>query len=198
MVDENVIDNVQISDTSVVSPIRRSFYNRLNLPPKIKIVSDKETKVQESPLDARSPQEVLDYHGMYRDPSYYEEHPEKMYMDLTQFDDYETHLNSINAMKEKFSKLPVEIRAKFNHSPQELFSFIGSKEFDIEKLMDGKTLNNYRQYKAKEKADADWQAYLQSDEHKQAVRDQALRAEFEKQQFEAYRASKANSQLTDT
>lgn len=198
MVNKDVIDNLEVVDTPVVSPLRRSFYNRLNLPPKVKIVSNNPTKVQESPLDARSPQEVLDYHGMYKDPSYYEENPDKMYMDLTQFDDYETYLNNLNSMKDTFSKLPIDIRAKFNHDPSQFFSYVGSGEFDIEQVMDDKTKANYRAIKAKEKAEKDHQAYLESDEHKNYIKKQAALQSYLEQQFELHQASLKNSHTDHT
>ncbi|WGL31211.1 internal scaffolding protein [Dipodfec virus UOA04_Rod_771] len=198
MVDKNVVGNLETVDTPVVSPLRRSFYNRLNLPPKVKIVSNNPTKVQESPLDARTPQEVLDYHGMYRDPSYYEENPDKMYMDLTQFDDYETYMNNLNAMKDTFSKLPIDIRAKFNHDPSRFFSYVGSKEFDIEQVMDDRTKANYRAIKAKEKAEMDHQAYLESDEYKNYVKKQVALQSYLEQQFELHQASLKKSNTDHT
>lgn len=191
----NISKDVHISDlSSVVKP----FYNRLNQPPKVTIVSNKPTKVQESPLDARSPQEVLDYHGMYRDPSYYEENPDKMYMDLTQFDDYETCLNNINSMKETFNKLPIDVRARFNHDPSEVFKYINSSEFKIETLMDDKTLSNYKEIKAQQKYDSEYKAYLASDEYKQALANQQLMSEFNRRQFEAFKASKVSDPPLNT
>lgn len=164
----------------------KPFYTRLNQPPKPVMKSSKPTKVQESPLDARSPQEVLDYHGMYKDPSYYEKNVDKIYLDFTQFDDYETYLNNLNQMKANFQKLPLDVRARFNHSPEELFKFVGSSQFDIEKLMDDKTLDNYKRYKAEEKSKAEHDAYIKSKEYLQQVELSKYRAEYEKQQFDAW------------
>lgn len=147
----------------------KSFYNRNSLPPKKAFVSDKPTKVQESPLDARSPQEVLDYHGMYKDPSYYEQNPDRLYLDLTQFDDYETCANKLRDMKEKFDRLPIDVRARFNHNPEELFDYIRSDKFDIERVMDDKTSLAYKQFNARKEADVKMQEYLNSDSYKKVV-----------------------------
>lgn len=124
----------------------KSFYNRLNLPPVISMKSTKPTALQEGPLDTKSPQEVLDANGMYREQSYYEKNPDKLYMDFTQFDDYETFLNKTKDMKSKFEKLPLDIRAKYNHDPLEFFKDIQKPEFKIESLMDDKMKKSYTKY----------------------------------------------------
>lgn len=178
----------KVSNTADVSTVARTFHNRLNLPPKQICVSDNPTKVQESPLDARSPQEVLDYHGMYRDQSYYEKNPDKLYIDLTQFDDYETYLNKMNDIKDKFNKLPVDVRARFNHNVSEFCAEAMKSDFDITRAMDDNTKKAYDNYKATEKAKAERDAYLASDEYKKAQKESALRLQYEQAQYEAWKA----------
>lgn len=180
-----MVEEIDISKVeNVVNSKELRFYNDANLPPKPVFCSNNPTKVQESPLDARSPQEVLEYHGMYRDPSYYENNPEKIYMDLTQFDDYETYLNNVNSMKERFNNLPIDIRAKFNHNPAELFAYVQSKEFNVEKLMDDKTLNNYRKIKREEELKKKFEDYQKTPEYQQSLKDAQLRAQFAEKQYQ--------------
>lgn len=193
----NKIDN-SIKELDVIYPssIEESrFYNGVNLPPKKAFVSNKPTKVQESPLDAKSPQELLDSHGMYRDPSYYEQNPDKLYLDLTQFDDYETYMNNVNLMKERFRKLPIDVQARFNHNPSELFEYVGSSNFDVETLMDEKTKLNYRSIKAQEKARADFEAFKKTDEYKKQIEDAILRSQYEAQKFAEFKANHTNTDL---
>lgn len=140
----------------------RSYANRLNLPDKDTFISNNPTKVEESPLDARSPQEVLDYHGMYRDPSYYEQNPDRLYLDLTQFDDYETYLNNIRSMETKFMNLSPDVRARFNNDLSEFSSYVSKPDFDIYKVLDDKTKQAYDTYKAKLDAEKEFEAYQAS------------------------------------
>lgn len=194
----NVSNVSKTGNTTILPSVVKPFHNRLNLPPKPVIVSELPSKVQESPLDARSPQEVLDYHGMYKDKSYYEENPDKIYMDLTQFDDYETYLNSIRDMKEKFSKLPIDVQARFNHDITQFSNYISSSNFDIEKLMDERTLQSYKSYKANEKAKQEFEAYKNSSEYKNALKEATLRAKFEDVQFNAWKKAHQAELVEDT
>lgn len=193
----NVSNISKVSNTAALSSVVKPFYNRLNLPPKPVIVSNLPSKVQESPLDARSPQEVLDYHGMYKDPSYYESNPDKIYMDLTQFDSYETYLNKVNDFKDKFRNLPIDVQARFNHDPLEFGNYVSQKDFDITKLMDERTLMSYNAYKANEKARNDFEAYKNSAEYKKALSEASLRAQFEQSQFDAWKKQHADLSIGD-
>ena len=179
MSDENLKENGQILD--------KLFYNSVHLPPKPVHCSKKPSKVQESPLDARSPQEVLQAYGMYKDQSYYEQHPDKIYMDLTQFDDYESLLNKKIDIERKFKQLPVDVRAQFNHDPSEFVSYVNSKDFKLETLLDDKTKKAYASYKADEERKAAFKAYQNSEEYKKLQQEALLRAQFEKEQFEQWK-----------
>ena len=112
----------------VIENTERVFYNYRHRPPKVQWHSDKPTKVQLSPLDAKSPQEVLEKYGMYKDNSALKE-PTPFYADLTAFDDYATSLCNIRDIKEKFKSLDIDIRAKFNHNVEEFCSYVTSKDF---------------------------------------------------------------------
>lgn len=164
-----------------------SYYSSLNLPPKDAFVSLKPSKVQESPLDARSPQEVLEKYGMYRDQTYYGQHPDKLYLDLTEFDDFETSMNNIVRIRDKFDKLPASVRSKFNNDISQFVNYCSSKDFNLEYLMDDRIKLSYDKYKAEEKAKADFKAYQQSSEYKALEKEAMLRKRFEEEQFEAWK-----------
>lgn len=171
-----------IADTAT----ERVFFNYRHRPPKVKICSINPSKVQESPIDAKSPQELMDRHGMYIDrPSLKELKP--FYADLTQFESYEDSLNSVRNIKEKFMNLDVSIRAKFNHNPEEFCNYVQSKDFDIREIM---TSDVYKQYEDEQKeiqAQKEYEKYLKSDEYKKEQEQNALRAQYEKEQFENWK-----------
>lgn len=186
---------VDVSSTPVADDLRiinqsLPYHTRLNPPKKVKFVSNKPTRVQESPLDARSPQEVLDYHGMYKDPSIYKENPQKIFADLTSFDDFQTAQNKLAQAKSKFAELPIDVRARFNHDVLAFSNYVQSPNFDPEMVMDQETVVAYREYKKKEKAQQDYEKYKESDEYKAQLRESQLRAQYEKEQYEAWKASK--------
>jgi len=176
------------NDNSVVQPVK-PFYNSLNLPPKPTISSSKPSKVQESPLDAKSPQEVLKQHGMYKEDSAYSKHPELIHADLTQFGDYESNLNAIRRMKEKFNCLDIDVRARFNHDVNEFTKYINSSDFDINKVLTEKEQKKYADYKAKQQKQAEYQSYLQSDEYKAEIQAHAQRQAYEQAKYEEWLAS---------
>lgn len=109
----------------------KPYYNSQNLPPKPKTRISGVTMVQESPYDAKSPQEVLEKYGMYKDESVYAKNPEPFFADLTQLPDYETQLNNNKLLQSKFMKLDPEIRAKFNNNIHSFAKYCTSKDFDI-------------------------------------------------------------------
>ena len=186
---------VDVSSTAVVDDLRiinqsLPYHTRLNPPQKVKFKSNKPTRVQESPLDARSPQEVLDYHGMYKDPSIYKENPQKIFADLTSFDDFQTAQNKLALAKSKFAELPIDVRARFNHDVLAFSNYVQGPDFNPEMVMDRDTVVAYRDYKKKEKAQQDYQKYLESDEYKAQVNEERLRKEYEQQRFEDWKSSR--------
>lgn len=178
--------------------VKIPYYNSANLPPKDAFVSSNPSKVQESPLDARSPQEVLEKYGMYRDQTYYGEHPDKLYLDLTQFDDFETSMNNIIRIRDKFDKLPSSVRAKFNNDISQFVDYCNSKEFKLEYLMDDRIKASYDKYKAEEKVKAEIKAYQQSAEYKSLEEEALLRKRFEEEQFAAWKNSHSDLKSTIT
>lgn len=179
--EEKVIENI-------ISPQATEyvFYNYRHRPPKVKMCSQKPSRVQESPLDAKSPQELMDRHGMYIDrPSLKDLRP--FYADLTAFQSYEDSLNSVRNIKEKFLNLDVSIRAKFNHNPEEFCKYIQSKDFDIREIMTSDIYAEYENQQKEEQAQKEYQKYLQSDEYKKNQEEIALRAQYEKEQYENWK-----------
>lgn len=173
------------STTSVVNDVVH-FYNYRNRPPKKVCCSSKASKVQESPLDAKSPQELMDRHGMYVDRASLKE-VRPFFADLTAFQSYEDNLNSVRNIKEKFMKLDVSVRAKFNHNPEEFCNYVTSKDFDIREVMTSDMYLEYQAVKSEEKALAEYEKYIKSDEYKKILEENDLRAKFEKAQYEEWK-----------
>ncbi len=190
--DETLISDVGLPafDASVSEVQVCHYHTRLNPPRKVVQVSDKPSKVQESPLDARSPQEVLEYHGMYRDPSIYKTEPQKIYMDVASFDGLQSIMNQKIEAERKFASLPVEIRSKFDHSIVKFTNAVTSPGFDVRTLLTGAELEAFDNYHKEEKAKEEYAKYLASDEYKFQLEQQKLRAEFEEQQFENWKKTR--------
>lgn len=180
----------------MVKPTSSSFYNSLSLPPKLAFCSSKASKVQESPLDARSPQEVLEKYGMYRDETYYGKHPEKLYLDLTEFDDFETTMNNLISVRDKFEKLPSSVRAEFNNDLNAFVSYCKSSDFNIERLMDDRIKKSYKKYQAEQQAKKDFEAYQNSSEYKKLQKEAMLRKQFEEEQFNSWLSTHNTSDLS--
>lgn len=174
--------------TQKTNEVIKKFYNSNILPPKVKYCSKNPSKVQESPLDARSPQEVLQHHGMYKDESIYTKHPEKIYMDLSEFGDYESNLNANRRMQEKFNALDVDVRARFNHSVQEFTKYVTSNDFDINNVLTKKEQEKLAVYKEEQANKKKYEDYLKSDEYKQTIQESAMRAQYEKQKYEEWKS----------
>ncbi|UPW41992.1 internal scaffolding protein [Dipodfec virus RodF1_47] len=190
---EIMANKIDISDiVQEVSP-RKKFYSYYDLPPKPVQQSTNPTKVVESPLDARSPQEVLEMYGMYKDESMYSKHPEKIYTDLTQFSDYETMLNTINNARSKFDQLDPEIRARFDNDLVKFSKAVTSPDFDINQVLTDKERVKYSQYVQDRESKAEYERYLQSPEYIALQKQYALRAEFEQEQFENWKAQKVSN-----
>lgn len=162
------------------------FYNYRNRPPQVKICSKKPSKVQESPLDAKSPQELLEKYGMYRDSSSLDT-VRPFYADLTQFQSFEDTCNHVRDIKEKFMQLDVDIRAKFNHNPEEFCNYITSSDFDIKEIMNA---SQYQEYKTKideEKAEKEYQKYINSAEYKKNLAEQEQFKAYQQKQYEEWK-----------
>lgn len=179
--EEKTIENVIAPQVT-----ERVFYNYRHRPPKVSLCSNKPSKVQESPLDAKTPQELMDRHGMYVDrPALKDLKP--FYADLTAFKSYEDNLNAVRDMKEKFNNLDISIRAKFNHSPEQFCEYITSKDFDIREIMTADVYNEYEKEQNQAKYEAEFEKYLKSDEYKKAQEESALRLQYEKEQYENWK-----------
>lgn len=175
--------------TSKQESIELKFYNSKNLPPKVKFKSKKPSKVQESPLDARSPQEVLQQYGMYKDESIYSKHPEKLYLDLTQFGDYESNLNANRRMLEKFNALDVDVKARFNHDVKEFTKYVTSPNFDINRVLTDNQQKIYAKYQKELKMKKDYETYLKSDEYKAQVQEDSYRRAYEQSRYEEWKSN---------
>ena len=174
-----------------IALIDRLFFNSVYEPPKVTLCSSKPSKVQENPYDARSPQEVLEAYGMYRDPSYYELNPDKVYCDFSNIPDFETLMNVKNAIERKFLNLPLDVRASFNHNVFEFAEYVNSSSFDVERLLDAPSKKAYQAYKSELKAKEDFKKYQNSDEYKKMQQEAVLRSQFENEQFEKWKSSQS-------
>lgn len=186
-------NKIDMSDVVQDLSPKKKFYSYYDLPPKPVMQSTNPTKVVESPLDARSPQEVLEMHGMYKDESMYSKHPEKIYADMTQFTDYETMLNTINNARSKFDQLDPEVRARFNNDLVEFSKSVASPNFDVNSVLTDKERVKYSQYVKDQKAKADYEAYLRSPEYIALQEQTALRAQYDKEQFEAWKSKRVSN-----
>lgn len=184
------VSSTLVKDEALTKVDVLPYHTRLNPPKNIVFKSSKPSRVQESPLDARSPQEVLDYHGMYKDSSIYTKEPQKLFADLTAFNDYQTNLNELALAKSKFQSLPVEVRARFNQDVLQFAQYVSQPDYDPEYLMDSETVKAYRKYKKQQEDKAEYDKYIQSAEYKKQQEESKLRAEYEKQQYEAWKASR--------
>lgn len=169
------------------------FYNSRKQPKGVVITSQKPSKTQISPLDCNSPQELLEKHGMYRDPSLYEKHPEKMYLDLTSLGDYQSNLQAVIDCKEKFMHLDPDVRNMFDNDVMKFVEHVNKPDFDITSVMNKKQKEAYSNYVAEEESKKAFEAYKNSDEYKQSIAEAKLRQEFEQSQFEAWKL-KRNTQ----
>lgn len=174
------------NENEVTTPIAPLFYNYRNRPPKVQMCSKNPTKTQESPLDAKSPQELMDKHGMYIDrPSLKDLKP--FYADLTQFQSYEDSLNSVRTIKEKFMNLDVSIRAKFNHNPEEFCNYVQSKDFDIREIMTSDMYKEYQDELDLQEQERLVNEYKMTDDYKKMVVENKLRDQFLQEQFENWK-----------
>lgn len=168
----------------------KPYHTRLNPPKQITQTFKQPSKVQESPYDARSPQEVLQQHGMYKDPSIYTQEPQKIYMDLTKYGDYQEMLNRTIDAKEHFNSLDVDIRAKFNHNPLEFANYLASPDFDVDNILTEKERKALRDYHDQLQQQEDYEKYIQSDEYKAALAEQEAYNAYRNQQFEEWKKNR--------
>lgn len=178
---EVITDNIVLN-----KPIVKPFYNYRNRPPKVIFCSKNPSKVFESPLDAKSPQELMDRHNMYVDRSSLKE-PTPFFADLSQFSSFEDSLNHVRSLKEKFMALDVGIRAKFNHNPEEFCNYVSSKDFDIKEVLTAEQFKDYDRQIKEQEQQKQYQDYLNSDEYKKTVEENMLRAKYEKEQYENWK-----------
>ena len=162
----------------------KRFYNYYNRPPSNPIVSDKPSKTQVSPFDAKSPQEVLQKYGMYKDETAYSKHPEAIYADLTQYQSYEDQLNASVRMKQHFNSLDPEVRARFNNDILQFAREASSPDFDVNKALTTEQQEKLKVYKDEEEAKKAYEAYLKSDEYKKVQEESAARMAYEQQRYE--------------
>jgi hypothetical protein len=167
----------------------KRFYNSVNLPPRPKFCSKKPSKVQESPYDAKSPQEVLQQHGMYKDNNSIMERPEAFYADLTKLGNYEDCLNSMRDINDKFNQLDIDIRAKFNHNPDEFCRYVSSKGFEFESLLTDSQLKDYREHKKEVEQRKEYDNYIKSDKYKQDLEESVLRNKYEEEKYNEWKKS---------
>lgn len=166
------------------------YHTRLNPPKKLGQVFKKATKLQTSPFVAKSPQDVLRQHGVYKDESIYKQNPAKIFMDLTQYKDYQTLLNQQNQAKRHFESLDVDIRAKFNHNPVDFANYLASSDFDVKEILTPDEYVSLQRYQAEEEAKEAWNKYIQTDEYKtQKAEEEAYQA-YRKAQFDEWKKNR--------
>ena len=167
------------------------YHTRINPPAKKKLIISKPSKVQESPLDARSPQETLEKHGMYRDPSIYQKEPTKIYADMTQFTDYADMLMQTREAEHKFNNLDPDIKAKFNNSVVSFANYLKSDKFDVNEILTEKEKIALANHHKKIKAQQEYEDYLASDEFKKAQAESNAYLEFQRKQFEDWKKTRS-------
>lgn len=185
------IDTTLSGPVELATPSKR-FYNYYNQPPKPVQVSDKPSKTQLSPLDAKSPQELLDQHGMYRKESVYQKNPEMIYGDFSELGDYEKYLNDCIAVENKFAKLDPEVRGRFNNSVIEFANAVRSKDFNIHNVLTSKESEALKSYEARIEADKKQAEYLNSAEYKQLQKQAELRQQYESSKYQEWLNSQTN------
>lgn len=179
MSDTNLSKNTIPNKFSYIS----LFYNSRRPPKSVVIKSDKPSKTQISPLDCNSPQELLEKHGMYKDPTLYELHPEKLYLDLTTLGDYQSNLQSVIDCREKFMHLDPDIRNQFGNDIFKFIDYVQSKDFDITRLMNKNQKKSYKKYQDDLTRKSKYEEYLKSDKYKEDLRKQELFDKFKESQF---------------
>lgn len=177
-----------------VTPIKSNlpYHTRLNPPKKIVKEFKKPTKTQVSINNARNPQELMQQYGMYKDPSIYTKNPEKIYMDLTKYGDYQSMLNETIAAKGHFMTLDTDIRAKFNNDPLQFANYLASPDFDVNEILTSDEQQALKNYHERIQAEEDFKAYQSSAEYKNAVAEQQLFDQYRKEQFDAWKKNRAN------
>lgn len=166
------------------------YHTRLNPPQKKGQTFKKHTKVQTSPFMAKSPQDVLKQHGVYKDDSIYKVNPSKVFMDLTQYDDYQTLLNKQNSAKRHFESLDVDIRAKFNHDPVKFAAYLASPDFDVKEILTADEFSALKTYQRDEVERIKREEYFNSEEYKQSQKDDIEYQEFQKEQFNNWKKNR--------
>lgn len=176
----------KIKDLVVESSYVSKFYNSRRQPKGVVITSNKPSKTQISPLDCNSPQELLEKHGMYRDPSLYEKHPEKMYLDLTTLGDFQSNMQAVIDCKEKFMHLDPDVRNQFGNDIFKFVEHVRQPDFDITSVMNKKQKESYSKYLKNQEDKKAYDDYLKSDEYKRVLEESKIRAQYEKEQFESW------------
>lgn len=167
------------------------YHTRINPPAKKKLIISKPSKVQESPLDARSPQETLEKHGMYRDPSIYQKEPTKIYADMTQFTDYADMLMQTREAERKFNNLDPDIKAKFNNSAVSFANYLKSDKFDVNEILTEKEKKALLDYNKRVQAQKDYDDYINSDAFKKAQAESNAYFEYQRKQFEDWKKTRS-------
>lgn len=183
--DEN--SKTWVGSNDVYVPI---FYNSRKQPAKVVITSLKPSKTQISPLDCGSPQEVLEKHGMYKDQTLYDKHPEKMYLDLTALGDYQSNLQAVIDYRDKFMALDPDVRNEFGNDLMKFADYVASKDFDITRVMNKNQKKAYSEYLKKEELKKTQEEYINSDEYKRIIAESEARRQYEQEQFNAWYAKK--------
>lgn len=178
-------DDVKIVETTEVKQSKK-FFNYRNRPPQVVLCSQKPSKVQESPLDARSPQELMDKYGMYRDKSALKD-VTPFYADLSSFNGFEDSLNHLRDIEEKFMSLDSEVRARFNHNPVEFCNYLQSKDFDIKRVMTDEQFEVYTRDLEDAKRQRDLDAYMKSKEYSEMLKEQETRRAYEQAKYEEWK-----------
>ena len=140
-----------------------------------KVINTGENILFENPLEARSPQEVLEAYGIRRrDTSMFPNNSNlPSYGDFSEFIDLGDRVNVYLSCKEQFEALPSEVRKDFNNSLDEFTKYINSNDFDVTRLMSKEYKEKvYEPKLRKDKRDKAYAEYLKQkqDEEMNAVK----------------------------
>lgn len=169
-----------------------TFYNSTNLPPKNKCVIKTLSKVQDGPLSSRSPQDVARVHGLMHDEHALKPNPVKFYADLTSMGDYESTLNAMRDMSEKFKSLDLSVRSKFNHDINKFAAYCTSKDFDVKEVMSPAQYAAYEKELAQQKAVKDYEKYTKSQAYKDELAESEARRAYEQYKYEEWKKTYMN------
>ena len=139
------------------------------------VVNTGDNMVFDNPLEAKSPQEILDLSGMRRrDDSMFPNNTNlPQYGDFSDFKDFGERVNLYLSCKDQFEALPSEVRREFGDDLSQFAKYVNSDNFDVTKIMSKSFRENYYEPEqrriARDKAYADFLRQKQDEEMKPPI-----------------------------